>query len=596
MANPAISRWFDQMAQLPRRALIGLLVLVALILASQLVNFQTQTEMARLGSLQQRSRELVHEARGIRLSLLDMETAVRGFLLTGLEPFLDPFKQGRTDITKHLRLSLTLADDNDDALLADIDRRTTLWLEFALPLVERRRALRGDDAGVLAIIHTLQQGIGKRHMDNMRQLMSRVETRALASEQGYAAQASALQLRAYYILLSTSLLQISLLTTLSLLLARNFMRMQRNSVSLRTEMAQHEKAETRARESEVRVAAILDNAVDAIITTNEKGIIVDCNHATEGIFGWLPDELLGRSGSSLLPERNRTEFEKRMSELRSATDSTMQLSVVATGLRKDGSEFPMELSYGGYTLQGQRMFTSIVRDVSERREIERAKNEFVSTVSHELRTPLTAIMGSLGIVSSGMAGDLPAEAAGMVKIAARNSEHLAALINDILDLEKMESGCLSVTPVPVALGDFLGETIKLNRGFADHYGVRLELASPPPARVLADPVRLAQVLANLLSNAIKFSPPAGTVTLAARIDEARIRISVSDQGSGIPEAFRSRIFGKFSQADGSTTRQAGGTGLGLAIAKSLVERMHGELGFESSAGAGTTFHILLPRA
>ena len=226
---------------------------------------------------------------------------------------------------------------------------------------------------------------------------------------------------------------------------------------------------------------------------------------------------------------------------------------------------------------------------------ERLKNEFVSTVSHELRTPLTSIRGSLGLLSGGVAGPLPAPVAEMVDIAHKNSERLIRLINDILDLDKMESGRMDLCLETAELAPLLAHAARAHHGYAGEYGVRVELVvDAPGARARVDADRLAQVLANLLSNAIKFSPRGEAVTLRLSRHAGRLRVQVEDRGPGVPDDFRARIFQKFAQADGSDTRKRGGTGLGLSIARALVERLGGTLDFTSAPGAGTTFAFELP--
>ncbi|HEX8704190.1 MAG TPA: ATP-binding protein [Myxococcaceae bacterium] len=244
----------------------------------------------------------------------------------------------------------------------------------------------------------------------------------------------------------------------------------------------------------------------------------------------------------------------------------------------------------------------VARDVTqqkqleaERRQVEQMKNEFVSTVSHELRTPLTSIRGALGLLSGGVAGQLSSEAAGMIDIAHKNSERLIRLINDMLDLEKVESGKLDFQLAPVELAPLLGQAAVTHHGYAQERKVTLEVVvEAPGAHALVDEGRLLQVLANLISNALKFSPEGERVVLRLARHGERLRVSVEDRGPGIPEAFRARIFQKFAQADGSDSRRRGGTGLGLSIAHAFMERMGGTLQFTSTEGAGATFWAELP--
>jgi signal transduction histidine kinase len=261
----------------------------------------------------------------------------------------------------------------------------------------------------------------------------------------------------------------------------------------------------------------------------------------------------------------------------------------------DGSVFPAELTIARVAGEGPPRFTAFVRDITERKEVERMKNEFISTVSHELRTPLTSIRGALGLLEGGVAGPLPPSVAEMVGIAHKNSERLIRLVNDILDLEKMDAGRLELHLKPTELAPLLFQAAQAHQGYADAYGVRVEAVLDAPgawARVDAD--RLAQVLANLLSNAIKFSPRGERVTLRLVRHSGALRIAVEDRGPGVPDAFRARMFQKFAQADGSDTRGRGGTGLGLSIARALVERLGGTLDYVTARDAGTTFWFDLP--
>ncbi|WNG15849.1 ATP-binding protein [Cystobacter fuscus] len=248
------------------------------------------------------------------------------------------------------------------------------------------------------------------------------------------------------------------------------------------------------------------------------------------------------------------------------------------------------------------IFYGVARNVTEQkrleakqRQVELMKSEFVSTVSHELRTPLTSIRGSLGLLEGGILGELPPQAQDMVRIARTNTERLIRLINDILDLEKMESGKLDFQLEPLELGTLLAQAVEAHQGYAEECGARVELAlAAPGARALVDGDRFLQVLANLLSNALKFSPRGERVTLRLERVGSRLRVSVEDHGPGIPESFRARIFEKFAQADGSDSRRKGGTGLGLSITRALVTQLGGTLDFVSREGVGTTFRVELP--
>jgi len=234
-------------------------------------------------------------------------------------------------------------------------------------------------------------------------------------------------------------------------------------------------------------------------------------------------------------------------------------------------------------------------DITERKNIEAAKEEFISTMNHELRTPLTSIKGSLSLIKSGAVGAIPDGVAKLVDIASGNSERLIALINDILDAQKIAAGRMEYVFTPLELVAFLAEAIEATRGFGDTYKVRFVLRTALAAAWIdADHGRLMQVMSNLLSNAAKFSPENDEIEISLERQDRFFRISVHDNGPGIPPEFRAKIFGKFAQADVRTNRRKGGTGLGLNITRSIVEGHGGTIGFECAGGGGTTFYVCLP--
>jgi PAS domain S-box-containing protein len=350
-------------------------------------------------------------------------------------------------------------------------------------------------------------------------------------------------------------------------------------------------SEMAVREREDYLRTLLDNVLDAIITIDQQGYIETFNHAAERIFGYSHLEVSGHRATLLLPEPERSMRPRYISHfLKSGIQKMLGREMELTAMRSNGESFMIELAISQISHQGERRFIAVIRDINERKRIERMKNEFVATVSHELRTPLTAIAGSLGLINGGALGAVPAAMQQMLQIAQDNSQRLNLLINDLLDMDKLVAGKMFFALHDEALQPLLEQAIEENQPYANHYQVQLQLQGPTTqARVHVDKLRLAQVLANLLSNAVKFSPRGQRVDVRVQQHDAKVRVSVTDHGPGVPENFQSRIFSKFSQADATDTRQKGGTGLGLAISKEIIERMGGSIGFDSSPGHGATF-------
>ena len=240
-----------------------------------------------------------------------------------------------------------------------------------------------------------------------------------------------------------------------------------------------------------------------------------------------------------------------------------------------------------------RAFESAQGELEERRRVEQIKNEFICMISHEVRTPLTSIHGALNLLTAGLGGELNDQGRQLLDVAYRNSRRLVRLVTDILDLQRIESGSMTFNMRPIELRSFLEQALEASRGYAGQYGVQLVLDSvPPQVRVRADSDRLMQVMDNLLSNAAKFSPAEGTVVVSVTRSEGCVRVEVRDQGPGVPEDFRARIFERFTQADPTGTRP--GVGLGLSISKAIVEQLGGRLDFVNARGGGAAFFVELP--
>jgi PAS domain S-box-containing protein len=344
---------------------------------------------------------------------------------------------------------------------------------------------------------------------------------------------------------------------------------------------------------EARYHSLLEAAPDTMVVVNHAGEIVLLNLQAEKEFGYRRDELLGQNIKKIIPNRvDERLIDNGLASSRDASTLQVGIETELTGRRKDGGEFPIEIMLRPLE-SAERIL--VIRDISARRQTERLKDEFVATVSHELRTPLTSISGSLGLLVGQWANKLPESAVRLLTIAHTNSKRLARLLNDILDIEKLESGRVVFNLSKVAVRALVEHEIEDNRGFAESYGVNVRLdGASVDVDVNADPDRLAQVITNLLSNAIKFSPADGEVLVAVGKDADDIRITVRDHGPGVPEDFKPHIFDKFAQADATNTRQKGGTGLGLSIVKQIVERLGGKIGFGDAPGGGAIFYVDLP--
>lgn len=238
----------------------------------------------------------------------------------------------------------------------------------------------------------------------------------------------------------------------------------------------------------------------------------------------------------------------------------------------------------------------LLRDVTEELVEQKAKDGFVSTVSHELRSPLTSIKGSMGLLLSNAAGDMPASARRLLEVAHRNAERLTIIINDILDLQKIAEGGMDINIQEVDAAALVHEAVSASALFFQRFDLDIVIeGAEAPVLLFNDPNRIIQVLGNLLTNAAKFSKPGGVITVVITQNAEATRISVRDEGYGIPADEHSKVFERFADLTNSDRHKNGGSGLGLSICKAIIERLGGKIGFESVEDVGTEFHIDLPR-
>jgi len=361
-------------------------------------------------------------------------------------------------------------------------------------------------------------------------------------------------------------------------------------LGISTDITESKRSEDNLRRAHAKNQGILDAIPDLLLQVDDDGRFVDYHAYNPNDLAVPPEHFMGKTVTEVLPEP----LARRISEAMQDTRNNPSIRVLEYSLPDAlGQDQDWEARVARITTGG---FLFLIRNITSRKKVERLKNEFVSTVSHELRTPLTSIRGSLGLVAGGAAGTLPDRAQEMIEIAYRNTDRLSHLINDILDIERIESGRMQFNMEMHDALELVDQALAANRGYGEQHQVRLErTAATGSFRVRVDADRFMQVMANLLSNAVKFSPTGDSVSVQVSQHDQKVRIAVHDNGPGIPDEFRSRIFQKFSQADASDTRSKSGSGLGLSIARSIVERMGGELGYDSRPGRGTVFHLDLPR-
>jgi len=324
--------------------------------------------------------------------------------------------------------------------------------------------------------------------------------------------------------------------------------------------------------SEMGIRSVIHKMTDGVVIVDREGIVRFVNPSAVSMFGLRAEELVGSSFGFPM-----------------VSGESAELDIV----RKDGVLVAAEMRVAETRWDGATAYLASLRDITERRELERMKDEFIAMASHELRTPLTAIRGSLVLLAAGKLGALPDAAQRMVDIAANNTDRLVRLINDVLDFERMESGTVPMQKSECHATNLMVQAIEIMQGMAEKAGITLSV-SPQPAQLWADPDRIVQVLTNLLSNSIKFSPQDGTISVTAEQLENQMLFRVKDQGSGIPADKLESIFGRFQQVDASDSKAKGGTGLGLAICRQIVEQHEGKIWAESTLGEGSTFCFTLP--
>lgn len=352
--------------------------------------------------------------------------------------------------------------------------------------------------------------------------------------------------------------------------------------------------------SEERTRSVIENMPIGIVIIDAENRIESLNPQAEKMFAAHTQQLLGHPLSEILPKHSAEACRKTTNEVRKGVAGAAPLAVAMEGdsmaRRVNGDLFPAELQISKFSTQEGKHFLVTVQDITERHEMEKLKREFVSMVSHDLRTPLTAVQGTLDLLEEDAYGELTEQGHKRVKVANESIDRLINLINDLLDIEKMEAGKMRLQAKPTSLLKILTDSVESVRTFAERHEVELELKLEEDLIVAADRDRMIQVVVNLLSNAVKFSPAAAKVSLTAEKDGKLALVKVIDRGRGIPQDHVDSLFQRFKQVKAADGARKKGTGLGLAICKAIVESHNGSIAVSSEEGKGSEFRFTVPLA
>ena len=382
-------------------------------------------------------------------------------------------------------------------------------------------------------------------------------------------------------------------------------------VGIIRDISERKRAEEAIRASEATMRAVIETAVDGVMIIDDAGKVQIYNTACEKLFGYPREDVIGRNVRMLMPLPYREEHDGYIANYkRTGVRKIIGIGREVVGQRKDGSTFPMELSVGETMADGKKVYVGIIRDLTERIEAmeavttakqadaaNRAKSEFLATMSHELRTPMNGILGMTGLL---MDTPLTTEQRDYAEAVQKSGETLLTLLNNILDLSKIEAGRFELYDRPFDPNEVLDGIAAVWESQANRKGLEFFVTNDlrGVSALIGDPDRLRQILVNLVSNAVKFTS-SGFIALRVKREASMgekivLRFEVKDSGIGIAEDVQNRLFRKFEQADADTARTYGGSGLGLAICRQLTEMMGGHIGLISAPGRGSTFWVTLP--
>ncbi|CAN5690854.1 hypothetical protein BH23GEM8_BH23GEM8_07660 [soil metagenome] len=582
------------------RAYVGFGLVLALLLA--LLGFSA-IAFSRLDGASRKNVEsyrILDETERLHAAIALIQTGYRGYMLTGDSSFLEPLESGEPITEAHLRALESMSVGSpvqQDRLVLLRELKVEYVEEFLAPRIALRATLDNTSVTLESLERQIDTGRGRQYVRNIRRLLQDIRRTEEARLRERERTTERLRAITWAALGLGGLAAIAISTLLATIAARGSARLVGTNDRLKREITERQHAEEQVRSLSRRNELILQSAADGIWGVDTTGTTTFMNAAASRLIGFAPEELIGRRTHDLLHHTrpDGTPYPEEECRIRVAVEKRESIAIVDEVFwRKDGTSFPVEYSATPLVEDGVVTGAVVVfRDATERREMDRMKDEFVSVVSHELRTPLTSIRGSLGLLGSGLLGPIPERGQRLLEIATENTDRLTRLVNDILDIERMDAGKAELERVAVDAGSLVRQAVETVTGLAARFSVEVDVATGT-ALVWADQDRLVQVLVNLLSNAIKFSEPGGVVRVRSELAGAQLRIIVSDTGRGIPLEFQDRIFERFQQVDASDSRQKGGSGLGLAIARSIVQQHGGTLELESEPGQGSAFSFTVP--
>ena len=554
------------------------------------LSYRNTKELVAANQRLVQAHKLIEDLTALHVLLDDAESSCRGYALSGKAEYLKPYEAAlaQLDVAMQVLRYDLAADLNLSRQFQELQPLIQARLEAMKDLVEARRG-----GGFETAVQVVQSDRGKKLTDEIRQRISVMQTEEHNDLLDRERESRDRVRSTIFAVGLTCLLGIALLLTALVVIYRLNQQSENDHIALQN--------------AERIQRTILNSAAYSMISTDTAGVIRTLNAAAEKWLQYKGSDLMGSSVSSV---HDACELQSRGDQLTRAMGMIVPgdyhaLVIKAsygvadefesTYVRKDGRRFPVSLSVtalrgGGNVLAGYLM---IATDLSEQRAIEKMKDEFVSVVSHELRTPLTSIKGALGLLAGGVTGVLPPKAAEMAQVALSNADRLSRLVDDILDLQRIESGRITMEKQLCNVADLMKESAESVRVVAEGEGVTIAPV-PLSAPIRVDPGRIVQALVNLLGNAIKFSQRGGRVEFGAERTGSSVVFSVKDEGRGIPRDKLESIFERFEQVDASDAREKGGTGLGLAIVRSIVQQHGGRVWAESELGRGSIFYVQLP--